>query len=90
MKKIVIYFIVFLFVVIGSGGSISVFAAEETDTMMCDEGVVSIGDTVNDVREKCGEPNTRGVSEWVYEPGPPQSFTIVLKEGKVVRILESH
>ena len=82
MKKIAIFLIGILVVVTGSGGSISVFAAEETDTMMCDEG--------NDVREKCGEPNTRGVSEWVYEPGPPQSFTIVFKEGKVVRILESH
>jgi hypothetical protein len=89
MKKIIIYFIGLMFVVTFFGANHSLSAAEETSTMMCDEGVVNIGDTDNDVREKCREPNTRGINEWVYEPGPSQSFTIIFKEGKVVRILES-
>lgn len=67
-----------------------IFAAEETPTMMCDEGVVRIGDSTVDVRDDCGEPNTQTPDQWVYDFGPSQSFTVIFKDGKVVRILESH
>ena len=66
----------------------AIFAAEETSTMMCDEGVVNIGDTDASVREKCGEPNSRSMDRWVYDFGPSEYFTVVFKEGKVIRILE--
>ncbi len=72
------------------GSSIPIFAAEETSTMMCDEGVVNIGDADVDVQDKCGQPNTQGANEWVYDSGPSQSFTVIFEDGKVVRILESH
>ena len=86
MKKRNICFIGLLFVVMVYGNPISIFAAEETATMMCDEGVVEIGDTDADVREKCGNPNRESTNEWVYDDGP--TFTVMFKEKKVVRILE--
>ena len=90
MKKINIYFVGLVFMVMALGNPVFIFAAEETSTMMCDGGVVNIGDTDVDVRDNCGEPNNQGVNQWVYDFGPSQSFTVIFKEGKVVRILESH
>ena len=86
MKKRNICFIGLLFVVMVCSNPISIFAAEETATMMCDEGVVEIGDTDADVREKCGKPNRESTNEWVYDDGP--TFTVMFKEKKVIRILE--
>jgi hypothetical protein len=69
--------------------SISVFAAEEASTMMCDEGVVNIGDMDVDVQDKCGQPDSQNMNEWVYNFGPSEPvYTVIFKEGKVVRILE--
>jgi len=45
-----------VFLVMALGGSIPILAAEETSTMMCDEGVVNIGDADVDVLDKCGQP----------------------------------
>ena len=92
MKKNIINLIGFMFLATALGSSIPVSAAEEVSTMMCDGGVVNIGDTMADVRSKCGEPNTQGMNmnQWIYEPGPSGSFTVFFKEGKVERILESH
>ncbi len=90
MKKRNIYFIVLVFLVTTLSSSIPIFAAEEASTMMCDEGVVNIGDTDADVQDKCGEPNNQGMNEWVYDFGPSQPvYTVIFKEGKVARILES-
>jgi hypothetical protein len=58
MKKITIYFIGLVFLVMTLGNPAFIFAAEETSTMMCDGGVVNIGDADVDVRDNCGEPNT--------------------------------
>ena len=63
MKKRHIYIISLLFVVMVFGNPISIFAAEKTSTMMCDEGVVNIGATDADVREKCGEPNSQSMDK---------------------------
>ena len=90
MKKINIYFVGLVFMVMALGNPVFIFAAEETSTMMCDGGVVNIGDTDVDVRDDCGEPNTQGANQWVYDFGPSQHFTVIFEEGKVVRILESH
>lgn len=70
------------------GGCNSLYADEETSSMMCDGGVVNIGDSDVDVREDCGEPNTQGADQWVYNFGPGESFTVIFKDGKVVRIQE--
>ncbi len=72
------------------GNPAFIYAAEETSTMMCDGGVVNIGDSDVDVRDDCGEPNTQGANQWVYDFGPSQHFTVIFEDGKVVRILESH
>ena len=90
MKRINIYYISFVFLAMTLGSGIPLFAAEETSTMMCDGGVVNIWDKEADVRDRCGEPNNQGIDEWVYDPGPSQSFKVIFEEGKVVRILESH
>ena len=88
MKKRNIYFIGLLFALMVFGSTNAVLAAEETSTLMCDEGVVNIGDPDADVREKCGEPNSQSMNKWVYDFGPTEYFTVIFKEGKVVRILE--
>ena len=90
MKKIIIYFFGFVFLAMTLSGANQLFAAEETPAMMCDGGVVNIGDKEVDVRDKCGEPNNQEVDEWVYNPGPSRSFKVIFEDGKVVRILESH
>ena len=90
MKNRNIIIFVWLCLVIVFGSSTAVLAAEEASTMMCDEGVVNIGDTDADVQEKCGEPNNQGMNEWVYDFGPSQPvYTVIFKDGKVARILES-
>ena len=49
---------------------------------------MNIGDTDVDVREKCGEPNSQSMDKWIYDFGPSEYFTVIFKEGKIVRILE--
>ena len=89
MKKINLYFIGFVFLATALGGSIPIFAAEETSTMMCDGGVVNIGDADIDVQDKCGQPDSQSKNEWVYNFGPSQPvYKVIFKDGKVVRILE--
>jgi len=89
MKEINIYFIGFVFLATALGGSITIFASEETSTMMCDEGVVNIGDADVDVQDKCGQPNSQSINEWVYNFGPSQPvYKVIFKDSKVVRILE--
>ena len=88
MRKRNIYFIGLLFVVMVFGSSTAGLAAEEASTMMCDEGVVNLGDTDADVQEKCGKPNSQSMDKWIYDFGPSEYFTVIFKEGKVVRILE--
>ena len=89
MKKLNIYFIGFIFLATALGGSITIFAAEEASTMMCDEGVVNIGDADIDVQDKCGQPDSQSTNEWVYNFGPSQPvYKVIFKDGKVVRILE--
>ena len=88
MKKRHIYLIGLLIVLMAFINTISIFAAEETSTMMCDEGVVNIGDMDADVREKCGEPNRQSIDSWVYDFGLSEYFTVFFKDGKVVRIME--
>ena len=90
MKGMTIYCFGFVFLVIALSNPAYIFAAKEILTMMCHEGVVRIGDTNTDVRDKCGEPNAETPDKWVYEPSVSQTFTVIFKGGKVVRILESH
>ena len=69
--------------------SSSVLASEEASSIMCDNGTVNIGDMDVTVQETCGEPNTKGVNQWVYNFGPDQPvYTLIFKEGKLIKILE--
>ena len=91
MKLVITYFTVLVFLGIGFSGAASVFAAEEASSIMCDNGVVNIGDKDVDVQDACGEPNSQNyeLNAWVYNFGPSQPvYTVIFKEGKVVRILE--
>jgi hypothetical protein len=89
MKIVITYFTVLVFLGIGFSGTASVFAAEEASSIMCDSGVVNIGDMDADVQDACGEPNSQTMNEWRYNFGPSQPvYTVIFKEGKVVRILE--
>jgi len=89
MTKRNIYFLVVVFLLTALGGSIPIFAVEETASMMCDGGVVRIGDTDIHVQQKCGQPRNQSMGEWLYDFGPAQPvYRLIFKDGKVVRILE--
>jgi hypothetical protein len=91
LKLVIIYYTVLVFLGLGISGTASVFAAEEASSIMCDNGVVNIGDQDADVQDACGQPNSRNyeLNAWVYNFGPSQPvYTVIFKEGKVVRILE--
>jgi hypothetical protein len=90
MKKRNIYFIGLVFLATALAGSIPIFAAEDTSSMTCDDGVVNVGDTDSDVWSVCGEPDSQSMNEWVYNFGPSQPiYTVIFQDGRVVRILES-
>jgi hypothetical protein len=87
MKSISIFYVGWVMLVMLFGGTLSV--AEEASSIMCDNGVVNIGDLDLGVQDKCGEPSIKAQNEWVYNFGPSQPvYTVVFKEGRVVRILE--
>jgi len=88
MKRIKIYFFGIAFLAMVLGGNISLYADKEISSMMCDGGVVNIGDSDVDVLDYCGEPNTQKANQWVYDFGPSESYTVIFEAGKVVRILE--
>jgi hypothetical protein len=89
MKRRIVCFFGLIFLMMAFVSTIPIFAAEETSTMMCDEGVVNIGDTDVDVQDKCGQPNSQSMNEWVYNFGPSQPvYKVIFKDGKVERILE--
>ena len=90
MKTITQYLVILVSLAMLFGGQANLFADEEASSMMCDEGVVNIGDRDVDVQDKCGQPDRQNLNEWVYDFGPSQPvYTVIFKEGKVVRILES-
>ncbi len=91
MKTIKVHLVVLVSLAMVFGGQANIFAAEEASSIMCDEGVVNIGDMDVDVQDKCGEPNSQNYEQnaWVYNFGPSQPvYTVIFNEGKVVRILE--
>lgn len=89
MKRIASYFTVSVFLVLILSFATLVFGAQEASTIMCDNGVVNIGDMDVDVQDKCGQPNSQTMNQWVYKFGPSQPvYTVIFNEGQVVKILE--
>lgn len=88
MKTITNYLFILVFLAVVFGSQTYLFATEEASSIMCDEGVVNIGDIDVDVQDKCGQPISQNMNEWVYNFGPSESYTVIFKDGKVVRILE--
>ena len=89
MKTIKSHLVILISLAVLFGSLPSAFAEEEATTIMCDNGIVNIGDMDVDVQDKCGQPDSQGMNEWVYDFGPDQpGYTVIFKEGKVVRILE--
>jgi hypothetical protein len=91
MKILTIIFSTLVFLLMIFSSSISVFAAEEASSIMCDNGVVNIGDMQTDVQDSCGQPNSQNYEQntWVYNFGPSQPvYTVIFKGGQVVKILE--
>ena len=92
MKIVITYFTFLVFLGISFTMAAPVFAAEEASSIMCDNGEVNIGDKDVDVQNACGEPNSRNyeLNTWVYNFGPSLPvYTVIFKEGKVLRILEN-
>lgn len=89
MKTITNYLVIFAFLVMVFEGHVHLFAAEEASSLMCDGGLVNIGDMDVDVQDKCGQPSNQNMDTWVYNFGPSEPvYTVMFNEGKVVRILE--
>ena len=65
-------------------------ASQETESMMCDGGVVEKGDFFQTVQDKCGEPDKKEGKFWRYDFGPSQPvYTVEFDENdNVVRIIE--
>jgi Protein of unknown function (DUF2845) len=74
---------------LGMGGLMDVRAGE-TDSIMCDNGVVAIGDFFQTVQDKCGEPDKKEGKFWRYNFGPSLPvYTIEFDEnGNAIRIME--
>lgn len=89
MKTITSYLVVWVSLAVVFGSYAYIFAAEDASSIMCDNGVVNIGDMDVDVQAKCGEPESQNMNVWVYDFGPSQPvYSVIFNEGKVVRIQE--
>lgn len=77
-------------------------ALGESEAFKCGNGIVSPGDTKNEVIEKCGEPTLRTATgrifkyagktyrpteTWIYDPGPNEFINWVNFNGDRVSIL---
>ena len=71
-------------------GGLADVRAGETDSIMCDKGVVAIGDVAQSVQDKCGEPAKKEGKFWRYNFGPSLPvYTIEFDEnGNAIRITE--
>jgi len=90
MKKRDIGIVLALFLMILAMGPSTVIAATNADSIMCDNGVVQIGDFFQTVQDKCGEPDKKEGKFWRYDFGPSEPvYTVEFDENdKVVRIVE--
>lgn len=89
MKKNYVYFLFLVLPLITAFNIHLGFAAEEASTIMCDNGIVNIGDLDVVVQDKCGEPDSKKMDVWVYNFGPDEPvYTVIFNGGQVVRILE--
>jgi hypothetical protein len=77
------------FLTLGAGNA-TVAASDNADSIMCDNGVVQIGDFFQTVQDKCGEPDKKEGKFWRYNFGPSEPvYTVEFDEnGNVVRIIE--
>jgi len=90
MKKRDIGIVLPLFLVVLGMGHSTVMASDNAESMMCDNGVVRIGDFFQTVQDKCGEPDKKEGKFWRYNPGPSEPvYTVEFDEnGNVVQIVE--
>ena len=90
MKKKEIGIFLTLFLLIMGLGRSAATASGDVDSIMCDNGVVQIGDFFQTVQDKCGEPDKKEGKFWRYNFGPSLPvYTVEFDEnGKVVRIME--
>jgi hypothetical protein len=79
-----------LFLLILGLGHSTATASGDADSIMCDNGVVQIGDFFQTVQDKCGDPDKKEGKFWRYNFGPSLPvYTVEFDEnGKVVRIME--
>jgi len=88
VKAITLFSIILAFFVMFADG---MYAAEldDSDTCQCKGGIISIGATKYDVKEKCGDP--KFIEEygnvWVYDFGPTEFvYYISFEDDRVRRI----
>ena len=71
-------------------GGLTVVEVGATDSIMCDNGVVAIGDFSQTAQDKCSEPDKKEGKFWRCSFGPSLSvYTVKFDEiGNTVRIIE--
>ena len=66
MKKRDIGIVLALFLVVLGMGHSTAMASDNAESMMCDNGVVRIGDFFQTIQDKCGEPDKKEDKVWRY------------------------
>ena len=82
-------FLALFLLILGLGHSTAT-ASWDAESIMCDNGVVQIGDFFQTVQDKCGEPDKKEGKFWRYNFGPSLPvYTIEFDEnGNAIRIME--
>jgi hypothetical protein len=64
--------------------------SENTSTMRCNGGIISLQDSFHEVQEKCGQPTSFSPGIWVYDFGKNE-FVYMLKfnGGRVYKIINT-
>ena len=63
---------------------------QETSSMRCSKGIVSINDTFYEVEQKCGLPTTSSPGQWIYDFGRNEFIYIIkFRDSRVHKIINT-
>ena len=77
---------------VGLGYSLDIYSMADQSTWRCAGGIVALGDSDRDVRQKCGNPiDVAQVQDfgpiWIYQPGQARfMYYLAFQNGKLQRI----
>jgi hypothetical protein len=91
MKKRNVYFVLLSCLLVFYFAASSVHALDDTDSLQCDGGIISAGDTKFQVQQKCGEPTSKeGMGNvWIYNFGSSQFVYYITFIGNQVERIQT-